>query len=481
MPVATLLGRNTRVTRKLVLAVLAVTLLVGAVNAALHVRREQQVFTDDMVRDHHFIGRTLLGAWRGVYRASGAAAADAMVREADERFPEIDVKIVPVDAPAARCLSLARGGECSRLQRRRFVSVFSAPEAAFGPRALLVSESTEPLERYFLGSLARNSAISLLVMLVTTALITSFGERFVGRPVRALREKARRVGGGDLSGPLHLRDDDELSELAEEINRMCERLDVAQRAAAAQHAAHIETIEQLRHADRLRTVGVLASGLAHELGTPLSVVLARAGLLAEGPLAAEEVAESARVIADQTRKMTAMIRQLLGFARRKATEKARVDLSEVISQGAALVSPVARGARSRVEVTTAGECWARVDAEQVQQVLMNLVMNAIQAMPGGGLVRVGVSEVERDAPADVASGARRWCRVTVDDEGTGVAPEHRAQVFDPFFTTKDVGEGTGLGLSVSYSIAREHGGWIELEPRAPRGTRFSLFVPADSA
>lgn len=467
-----------KVTRKLMLGVVATSLCVGLVNSVLRVRREEQTFLADMRRDHDFVGRTVRAAWVDVWRSNGAARADQMVRHADSAHPSIHVR-VGEGGPCA-----PRPGEPALSERAvvvgdELVSCYPIPVGDV-PRALEVHESRATQRQYFRFSVLRNLFSFAATATVIILLIYLVGERLIGRPIEALRAKSRRIGDGDLRGPLQLAQDDEFGELAREINAMCERLAAAQRAAEEHHRASLRAVEDLRHADRLSTVGQLASGLAHELGTPLNVVLARAGLLAEGDNDPAEVTDSARVIAEQTRRMTAMIRQLLDFARRKEGDKRREDLAAVASQAVTLLQPVARKAGVEIEVSAPTPQAARVDAGQIHQILMNLMMNAIQAMPRGGRVRVEVGAATRSPPAETGLGgdARRWCCVTVDDEGDGVAPEHRARVFDPFFTTKGVGEGTGLGLSISHSLAREHGGWISLEPGAPRGTRFALFVPA---
>ncbi len=461
-----------RVTRQLMQGVIATTLLVGVVNGAFRVMREERTMADDTRRDHDFVGRTLRSAWLDVYRMKGVAAADAMVRDADAAFAEVDLRV----RDTGPCL--AGEGDRAFVDDARFVSCYPlrAPDGV--RRALVVSESMRPQWRYFRVSVARNMVISLITTAFVTGLIAVFGQRVIGRPILALREKARRVGAGDLGGPLRLERDDELGELAAELNAMCERLATARDTVEAQHRANLETQEQLRHADRLRTVGLLASGLAHELGTPLNVVLARAGLLADGDATRDEVVEGATVIAEQTRRMTRMIRQLLDFARHKRAEKAPGDLAATVERCASMMRATARQSGVAVDVRLAGEQRALFDADQIQQVLMNLVMNAIQAMPDGGALRLEVGAVDLAPPADVGGARRRWCFVAVDDEGVGIAPENSARVFEPFFTTKDVGAGTGLGLSISYAIARDHGGWIAHAPRAPRGSRFTLFIPA---
>src|SRR5437016_2774104 len=156
--------------------------------------------------------------------------------------------------------------------------------------------------------------------------------RLVGRPLRLLRDKARRAGGGDFSGPLVLRQRDEMGELATEINAMCDRLAEANRRVAKEAAARVAALEQLRHTERLATVGQLAAGVAHELGTPLGVVSARAELLASGDVSAADAGANARIILEQTDRMTAIIQQLLDFSRRRATKIGLANLDQVITQ-----------------------------------------------------------------------------------------------------------------------------------------------------
>ncbi len=151
------------------------------------------------------------------------------------------------------------------------------------------------------------------MLLISGLLAVLLGVRFVGRPLEQLIAKARRIGGGDLEGPVHLHSHDELAELAENLNAMCANLAESQTKLRQETAARITALEQLRHADRLKTVGRLASGIAHELGTPLNVVAGRAGLIGSGKLDAEQIAQSAAAIKPEADKMTEIIRQLARF------------------------------------------------------------------------------------------------------------------------------------------------------------------------
>lgn len=236
-------------------------------------------------------------------------------------------------------------------------------------------------------------------------------------------------------------------------------------------------VGQLRHAERLTTVGKLASGIAHELGTPLNVVAGRAALIASKRVEGEEARRSAEVIVAQTERMTAIIRHVLDFARRGGTRKAVIDLNRLVREATSLLEPMATKNSARMEVVANAPIVANVNAGEIQQVLTNLLVNAFHAMPKGGTVHVEVAKVTVKAPPKHVKRAPSYALVRVRDEGTGIAADHLPHIFDPFFTTKDVGTGTGLGLSVTFGIVRDHGGWIDVSTKLQKGTEFSIYLP----
>lgn len=317
-----------------------------------------------------------------------------------------------------------------------------------------------------------------LMILLGAMFVYFLGTEIVGRPLNRLIEKTRRIGEGDLAEPLVLRGKDELSELARALNRMCDQLAQSQEKARREEAARMAAMEQLRHADRLRTVGGLASGMAHELGTPLNVVSGRAGLIASGKLSDEEVRASAQAIKAESQRMATIIRQLLDFARRSTPQRTDVDVWQIIRQTIVLLDALARKQRVTLELTgDEAPVAAHVDAGQIQQVLTNLIVNAIQAMPEGGQVSIGVGAVTTAPRGSDPSQQRDYVRIDVRDEGAGIAEEDIEHLFEPFFTTKDIGEGTGLGLSIAYGIVEEHEGWIEVESEPGHGSLFSVYLP----
>jgi two-component system NtrC family sensor kinase len=301
------------------------------------------------------------------------------------------------------------------------------------------------------------------------------GVVFIGRPINKLAGKARRVGTGDLTGPLDLKQRDELGELANEINLMCERL-------AEEQGARARATEQLRHADRLTTVGKLASGLAHELGTPLNVVSGRARLIAQREVEGTDAIDSARIVMEQAERMTALIRQLLDFARPRAPQAAPLNVTTLAARVCELVATIARKGNVKL-VPPVYDDRLRLEADdgQLTQVLTNLLVNAIQAMPeAGGEVAIVARTVDQVPPPYVGGSLQAWMAIEVRDTGAGMDDATRERIFEPFFTTKQIGEGTGLGLSVSWGIVREHGGWIDVQSTLNQGTTVTVYLPMSS-
>jgi signal transduction histidine kinase len=232
-------------------------------------------------------------------------------------------------------------------------------------------------------------------------------------------------------------------------------------------------VEQLRHAERLNVVGKLAAGVAHELGTPLGMVLGCAELVALDLGASTRTHTLAKKIVDQVNAMTFIIRQLLDFGRKRSVAGTSTDLDGLAVDGLALLEPLARRHGVRLVVDRAEEpVVVRANDVEMGQVLNNIVVNAIQATPAGGEVRVRC-EVRSARP----DSAHKLAAMIVTDTGTGIPVEALPHIFDPFFTTKDVGGGAGLGLSVTYGIVQDVGGRIEVFSRVGEGATFTVLLP----
>jgi two-component system NtrC family sensor kinase len=463
-----------KLVQRLTLALILGISVVLAVNGYFRVRREVALFQSDRVRDHKLVGLALSAAFSALWRSEGEAHARQMLEQASAREDKIGIHWVstaPFVGEAGEAVT-----EVSAEDRRTYVP-FAAAVTGGPAGGLLITESLAAERSYLRTTVIDTALTTALLSLVSAALTAALGTWFVGRPVHALADKARRVGLGDFQGPLALGQQDELGELAREMNAMCDRLVEANEHRATETAARMAALDQLRHADRLMTVGKLASGIAHELGTPLNVVGARATMIADGETTPAESVEYARIIAGACDQMTRIIRQLLDFARPRGAERVTEEVAPLAQRTLALLEPIAakRGVTLRLKEEGAAAA-AEVDAGQVQQVFTNLVVNAIQAMDGG-TVEVVVAQKRAVAPRDLGGAETDCVSVTVRDEGTGIAAEHLPHVFEPFFTTKDVGQGTGLGLSVAYGIVREHRGWMEVESEVGQGSEFVVYLP----
>ncbi|MFN7131986.1 MAG: two-component system sensor histidine kinase NtrB, partial [Myxococcales bacterium] len=232
---------------------------------------------------------------------------------------------------------------------------------------------------------------------------------------------------------------------------------------------------QLLRAEKLATVGVLAAGIAHEVGTPLGVVRGRAeyikGKLGEG----HPQGAGMQVIIEQIDRISRTIRQLLDFSRLQPAAARRVPLQ----QSARTVHELLRFELERRKVELSVDVPERLaplaaDPDQLQQVLINLVLNAADACAPGGRVRIAA---QPERPGE------EWGRtcITVSDDGCGIPEQNLHQVFDPFFTTKKRGQGTGLGLAVVAQVVRNHGGQVEIESESGKGTRVTLLWPVAEA
>ena len=249
-------------------------------------------------------------------------------------------------------------------------------------------------------------------------------------------------------------------------------------ALSIERAGRASAERDLEHAQRLTTVGRMAAGIAHELGTPLNVAGSYSRMIQQADIVGEEARTSAGIVAEQVHFMTGIIRKMLDFARAQEPQRTTQSLSELVNGSVSLLSPVVKQKHVELSFETPPPLpLIEVDAGQLRQVFSNLIINAVQASPEGGHVRVSVGEATRSAPVDLESTNKQWLVVEVQDEGSGIASDLLPRIFDPFFTTKPVGEGTGLGLAVVWGIVRKHEGWIDVESTEGKGSRFSVYLP----
>jgi two-component system, NtrC family, sensor kinase len=309
-------------------------------------------------------------------------------------------------------------------------------------------------------------AAALVLVAGIATIIPLVVRRYVSRPLAELTEKVTSFSNeGEFDkGPAA----DELRLLTEEFWRLDDQLVKARADLLERHRRELELERRLQHAERLATIGTLASGLAHEIGTPMGVIRARAEYLLKFKLPLAKNQEGLEIIVGQSDRISRIVRMLLDYARPRESLRVACDVRPIIERALGLVETEA--VRRNVAVLTElGDKPLIVDCDgdQLQQVFVNLAINALDAMAdNGGTFRVS-AETENSEPR---------LKITFEDTGTGVLPQHRGNVFDPFFTTKEPGKGTGMGLAVSQSIVRDHNGEITFDS-GPSGTRFYVTLP----
>jgi signal transduction histidine kinase len=248
------------------------------------------------------------------------------------------------------------------------------------------------------------------------------------------------------------------------------------RRLVAAEAGRTQAVESLRHVNRLGTAGTLSAGIAHECGTIVNVIGGRAQMIASGEATGEEAVASAEVVLAQCQRITELLQQLLGYTRRRRRLDQSLPVEQLVQQALLLLGPLAR--KRGVMLELRGGTTARVTAgPALQQVLTNLVVNGIQAMPDGGRLVIGLDEARRRPPGARAGTEAPFFCISVEDEGVGIPSSGRDRLFEPFFTTKQTGEGTGLGLWLARDIVRERGGFIEVDSEPGRGSRFAVYLP----
>jgi signal transduction histidine kinase/CheY-like chemotaxis protein len=324
--------------------------------------------------------------------------------------------------------------------------------------AFLAAASLATLGAVTAIALAPSSAGTVTTVVVIVALILLAGSIGLLRlrvilPIARLHGDVGVLAAGDLAHRVAVRSQDEIGDLARDINRMAEALEV-----------------RLTQHDRLAAVGELAAGLAHELNNPLQVILAQSSHWEQAGLPPDAM-EAMRLIQEHARRAGRVVQGLLTFVRARAAERQPCDLNQVVADTLDLLEHEFRAERITLEVRQAPQLpVVRADTGQIEQVLVNVLANARHAALQSAARRTVVVETRAEADTVV---------VAVDDSGPGVPAQLRQKIFDPFFTTKASTGGTGLGLAIAAQIAHGHGGTLSLAAGSLGGARFELRLPAE--
>lgn len=240
--------------------------------------------------------------------------------------------------------------------------------------------------------------------------------------------------------------------------------------------------ERLRHSQKLEAIGILAGGIAHDFNNILTVIRGYSTMLLMQTSSNSPQYESLQMIVDSVKRATSLTQSLLTFSRKQEVSPSKAELCTLVSSFEKFIKRIIGENITLNFACDHQTVPASVDRSMIEQMLMNLVINARDAMPDGGLLNITSANAnltdDEAASLDLTPGL--YTRLTVSDTGCGIPKELQARIFDPFFTTKEIGRGNGLGLSMVYGIVRQHGGAIHVDSTPGNGTTFSIYLPADT-
>lgn len=421
---------------------------------------------------------------------------DEIGTQVDKRAPAcIMCHGAPQSAPLVAASSMSRSHQFTDMDGEKFLGMaraiynqptcstaachfHSAQEQLLGVLDVAVSlTEMSTLVRTFkqqmiLSTFGLLAALSLGLFFVT--------RRFIQRPIADLLVHTQRLARGDLSGRIEAARHDELGELEESFNEMTAHLQLAQdelyllasslETKVEERTRALQQMQsQLVRSEKLASLGELVAGIAHEINNPLTGILVFANLLNEDGRLHPDLRADLAVIQRETQRCSAIVQRLLAFSREAPPQKKRVDLHLLLDNTLQLLEKQPNFRNIELIRSYAPELPAiEVDEGQISQVFMNILLNAVQAMPDGGPLKVQTQQV-----------AGERVEIVIADRGCGLDEAQLARIFDPFYTTKPTG--TGLGLSVSYGIIESHGGSIRVESKVAQGTEIRIELPIAAA
>ncbi len=303
---------------------------------------------------------------------------------------------------------------------------------------------------------------TIIIIIFLSVAISVLMIRLVRRPLNALAENMARVEGGDLSVRMEADRMDEVGRLIVSFDSMVKKLDRAKKEIELIH------FEQMERADRLASMGEMAAGLAHEIKNPLTGMAAAITIIGEDFDQGDTRKPIIHEVLEQIKRLDKTVNDLLYFGKPAPPEPTYADVNDILKKTLWFASQHRGGKdiEKRLELQESLPP-VYVDPKQIQQVFLNLTLNAVQAMPGGGVLTIRTNRVVRDDGA--------WIRIGIADNGPGIPRQILDKLFTPFFTTK--AQGTGLGLAICHKLITQHGGTITVKSEDATGTEFVIFLP----
>jgi len=323
------------------------------------------------------------------------------------------------------------------------------------------------LQRKFGDIMLRTFMTFAVVAAAAVLIVALFGWKLadaVSRPIGALARASSAIAQGDYSQQLPVKSSDEIGSLTRSFNIMSKSL------KENDDLLKERTRLQLTHSERLAALGRLAAGVAHEINNPLTGVLTFAHILHRDAPEDSQQKEDLQTIIEATDRCKTIVQGLLRFSRHNEPQRTLTDLNDILRRALNLTQNQATISQaSIVEEMDLNLPQLVIDPNQIQEVAVNVIVNAIDAMPNGGNLTVRTRSVSENGV--------EWAELEISDTGSGIPQENLDRIFDPFFTTKKSGKGTGLGLAVSYGIVMEHGGEMNVSSEIGRGTIITVRLP----
>jgi two-component system NtrC family sensor kinase len=343
----------------------------------------------------------------------------------------------------------------------------------------------------------------IIVILITSAFL--FG-KLVGNPIQKLVEAMSQAEKGDWEAEARIRSRDELGELGRHFNRMLKTIREAHEQnvqllsqinrfneeltrkieeATSELAKRNEELEllnealfesqrQLSQSEKLAALGQVTATMAHQIGTPLNSISGYIQLMLQEGNLQDTNRERLKIIESQLDRLVDSVKNLLSFTRQPKPQLKPLDVNGALEELIHLSEPWLLARNVRLSTLFSPHLSSILgDPIHLQTLFLNLITNALDAMPNGGLLTIETQQV----PAHCSSENKGWLKISITDTGIGITEESKKRIFDPFFTTKKVGEGTGLGLAICENIIKEHSGRLEVESKVGKGSTFSVLVP----
>jgi|Deesub1362B_J571_1020462.scaffolds.fasta_scaffold00310_27 signal transduction histidine kinase len=311
--------------------------------------------------------------------------------------------------------------------------------------------------------LQKNQQIGIMIAIFSLAILTviiiHLSDKLINEPIAELEDKMKKVQNGNLELQVDIQREDEIGRLGRSFNLMIKRLNEANKRIEEMH------FKEMQRAEHLATIGEMASGLAHEIKNPITGIKTALEIIAEEISEEDSHREIISEVLNQTERIETIIQDLLSYAKPKEPKFIRTDLSRCINQVINLAKTQIR--RKEIEINffpSKNITYAYIDPDQIQQVVLNLILNSIQAIETKGKIEIKIVEDKNNR-----------FKILVSDNGQGIKKENLSKIFKPFFTTKH--RGTGLGLSICKRIIEKHQGTIEVKSEEGKGTTFTISLP----